>query len=201
VSIYLPTVISIHYSSVFCVNKSSHSFQYKVFLSILCRKIYLHTILRNTVCSTLGRFIYTKYCTLNTVGRFIYTKYWGILYVEHCGKIYLHKILRNTVCCTLLQYSSVLFVNKSSHSAEHEVFLSVLCQYIFPRVSAFTIGRFIYTIKWGILYVEHCGKIYLHKIARNTVCSTLGRFIYTKYWGLLYVEHCRKIYLHKILRN
>jgi hypothetical protein len=62
-----------------------------------------------------------------------------------------------------------------------------------------TVGKFIYTKYWGLLYVEHCGKIYLHKILRNTVCgtlwedlftqnteeycmlSTVGRFIYTKY--------------------
>jgi hypothetical protein len=127
-----------------------------------------------------------------------------ILYVEHCGKIYLHKIVRNTVrwklwedlftqnteeyCMlnTMRQYSSVLCLNKSSHSAEHKVFLSVLCQYIFPQWSAFTIlqqnteeycmlntmRRFIYRKYWGILYVEHCGKIYLHK-----------------YWGILYVQY------------
>ena len=47
-----------------------------------------------------------------------------------------------------------------------------------------TVGRFIYPKYWGILYVEHCGKIYLHKIL-----------------GLLYGEHYGKIYLHKILRN
>ena len=64
-----------------------------------------------------------------------------------------------------------------------------------------TVGRYIDTKHWGILYVQHCGKIYLDTILRNTVCSTLGRFIYTKYWGILYVEHCGKIYLHKILRN
>ena len=62
-----------------------------------------------------------------------------------------------------------------------------------------TVGRYIDTKHWGILYVQHCGKIYLDTILRNTVCSTLGRFIYTKYWGILYVEHCGKIYLHKIL--
>ena len=33
-----------------------------------------------------------------------------------------------------------------------------------------TVGRFIYTKYRGILYVEHCGKIYLHKILRNTLC-------------------------------
>jgi hypothetical protein len=64
-----------------------------------------------------------------------------------------------------------------------------------------TVGRFIYTKYWGILYVEHCGKIYWHTILRNTLCWTLGRFIYTKYWGILYFEHCEKIYLLKILRN
>jgi hypothetical protein len=64
-----------------------------------------------------------------------------------------------------------------------------------------TVGRYIETKHWGILYVEHCGKIYLHKILRNTVRWTLGRFIYTKYWGILYVAPCGKIYLHKILGN
>jgi hypothetical protein len=62
-----------------------------------------------------------------------------------------------------------------------------------------TVGRFIYTKYWGILYVEHCGEIYLHKILRNNfMLNTVGRFIYTKYWGILYVEHCGEIYLHKM---
>ena len=135
---------------------------------------------------------------LNTVGRFIYTKYWGILYVEHRRNIYLHKILGITLCWTLWEY---------------------LCtQNTGDYFMLNTVGRFIYTKYWGILYVEHhgkiylhkiqrnnvclsTGKIYLHKILRNTVCWTLGRSIYTKYWGILYVEHCGKIYLHKILRN
>ena len=143
-----------------------------------CGKIYLDTILRNTVCSTLGRFIYTKYCTLNTVGRFIYTKYWGILYVEHCGKIYLHKIVRNTVCWKLWE-------DLFTENTEEYCMLN-------------TMRRFIYRKYRGILYVEHCGKIYLHKILRNTVrwtlwedlftqnteeyctLNTVGRFIYTK---------------------
>ena len=79
-----------------------------------------------------------------------------------------------------------------------------------------TVGRFIYTKYWGILYVEHCGKIYLHKILRNTECWTLWedlftqnteeyfmlstvRFIYTKYPGILYAEHSGNIDLHTIL--
>ena len=82
-----------------------------------------------------------------------------------------------------------------------------------------TVGKFIYTKYWGILYVEDFEKIYLHKILRNTVCwslseylftqntgdyfmlNTVERFIYTKYWEILYAEYCGNIYLHKILRN
>ena len=166
-------------------------------------KIYLHKILRNTLLSTMWRFIYTKYSgtlyvehcrkiylhkiprntfMLSTMWRFIYTKYWGILHVEHCGKIYLPKILRNTVCWTLWE----------------DLFTQNTEEYFMLN----TVGRCIYTKYWGILYVEHCGKIYLHKILRNTVCwtlwedlftqntrdyvmlSTVGRFIYTKYWWL-----------------
>ena len=116
---------------------------------------------------------------LITVGRFIYTQYWGILYVqhwedlftkilyvEHCGKIYLHKILRNTVCW------SALWEDLLTPNTEEYCMLN-------------TVRRFSYSKYWGILYAEHCGKIYLHKILRN----------------ILYVEHCGKIYLHKILRN
>jgi hypothetical protein len=68
-----------------------------------------------------------------------------------------------------------------------------------------TVGRFIYTKYLGLLLVEHCGNIYLHKIPGNTLCwalseylfthntgdyfmlNTVERFIYTKYWGILYV--------------
>ena len=75
-----------------------------------------------------------------------------------------------------------------------------------------TVGRFIYTKYRGILCVEHCGKIYLHKILGNTLCWVLweylftqhteeyfmlnrvGRFIYIKYWGILYVEHWEDLF-------
>jgi hypothetical protein len=33
-----------------------------------------------------------------------------------------------------------------------------------------TVGRFIYTKYWGILYVEYCRKLYLHTIPGNTLC-------------------------------
>jgi hypothetical protein len=39
--INLPTVFNIKYFPVFCVNKSSHSNQDKVFPSILCKLIFL----------------------------------------------------------------------------------------------------------------------------------------------------------------
>ena len=167
-----------------------------------CGKIYLHKILRHTVCWTLRRFIYTKY--------------WGILHVEHCGKIYLHKILRNTVCWTLWEdlftqnteeyrmlntgkiYLPKILRNTLCWTLWEDVFTQNTEQYFMLN----TVGRFLYTKYWGILYVEHCGKIYLHKILRNTLCwtlwedlftqntrdyvmlSTVGRFIYTKYWWL-----------------
>jgi hypothetical protein len=191
-----------------------------------CGKMFLHNILGITLCwalwedlftqnteeycmlSTVGSFIYTQYwglhyvehCRedlftlnteeyfmLNTVGRFIYTKYWGILLVEHCGNIYLHKIMGITLWWALWE-------DLFTQNTEEYCILS-------------TVRRFIYTKYWGILYVEHCGKIYLHKILRNTLCwalwedfftqhteeycmlSTVRRFIYTKYWGLLLVEH------------
>ena len=148
-------------------------------------KIYLLKILRNTVCWALWEDLFTqnteKYTVCWTLGRFIYTKYWGILYIVHRGKIYLHKILKNTLCWTLWE-------DLFTQNTEEYLMLS-------------TVRRFIYTKYWGILYVEHHGKIYLHKILGITLCWTLGRFIYTKYWGILYVEHCGKIYLHNIQRN
>jgi hypothetical protein len=65
-----------------------------------------------------------------------------------------------------------------------------------------TVGRFIYTKYWGILYVEHCGEIYLHKILRNNfLLNTVGIFIYIKDLEIRCVEHCEQIYLHKILGN
>jgi hypothetical protein len=116
-------------------------------------KIYLQKTLRNTLCWILWEDLFTQnteeYCMVSTVGRFIYIKYWGILYVENCEKIYLHKILRNSECWSLwediltqnteeywinlptvfnVQYSSVFCVNKSSHSVQHKVFLSIFCK-------------------------------------------------------------------------
>jgi hypothetical protein len=183
---------------------------YKILGNTLCWALWEYLFKQNTeeyfMLSTVGRFIYSKYwgmlyvehwedlftqnteeyCMLNTVRRFIYSKYWGILYVEQCGKIYFHKILRNTVCWTLWE----------------DLFTQNTEEYRYCMLN--TVRRFIYSKYWGILYVEQCGKIYFHKILRNTVCwtlwedlftqntrdyvmlSTVGRFIYTKYWWLLW---------------
>jgi hypothetical protein len=163
-------------------------------------KIYLHKILRNTLCWALWEDLFTQnteeYCMLSTVGRFIYTKYLGLLLVEHCGNIYLHKIPGNTLCWALSEY---LFTQNTG-------------DYFMLN----TVGRFIYTKYWEILYAEYCGNIYLHKILGITLCWALGRFIYTKYWGIycmlntvgrfiyikywwiLYVEHWEDLFTQNI---
>ena len=159
-----------------------------------CGKIYLHKILRNTVCWAPWDDLFTQnteeYFMLNTVRRFVYTKYWGILlcwalcedlftqnteeyFVEHCGKIYLHKIL------------IILYVKHCDKIYLHKLLRNTVCwalweDFFTQNTGDYfmlnTVGRFIYTKYWGILYVEHCGKIYLHKIQRNNVCfSTVGK--------------------------
>jgi hypothetical protein len=165
------------YSSVFCAKKSSHSAQHKVLSYIVCTYLYIFPqwILYVEHCGKIYLHkvhLYYKYFMLNTVGRFIDTKYWGILYVAHCGKIYLHKVLQKFIWINLptvfnITYSPAFCVNKSSHSVQHKVN---------------TVVRFIYTNYWGILYVEHCGKIYLHKVHlyyKYFMLNTVGRFIDT----------------------
>ena len=129
------------------------------------RKMYFNKILGNILCWIPWEDLFTqhtgKYVTLNTVRTFIYTKYWGIVYAENCGKIYLHKILGNTFCWTLLE----------------DLYTQNIGKYFILN----TVKRFIYTKYWEILFVEHCWKIYLHKILGNTFC-----------W---------KIYWNKILGN
>jgi hypothetical protein len=81
-----------------------------------------------------------------------------------------------------------------------------------------TVRRFIYTKYWGLLLVEHCGNIYLHKLleilyvehwgnlfTQNTgdyfMLNTVGRFIYTKYCMLntvgrfIYTKYRGKMYV------
>jgi hypothetical protein len=65
-----------------------------------------------------------------------------------------------------------------------------------------TVGRFIYTIYRGIMYVWALWEdLFTQNTEEYCMLNTVGRFIYTKYWGILYVEHYGKIHLHKILRN
>jgi hypothetical protein len=163
-------VFNMRYFSVFCVNKSSHSFQYKV----------CWTLLEDLFTQNTG-----KYFMLNAVGRLIYTKYWEIPHVEHCWKIYWHKILAQhkvfpnfPVFCVNksstvfnIKYFLVFSVNKSSNSVQHKVFTSI--HKILRNTLCWTLGRFIYTKYWEIPYVEHCGKIYSYTILVNTLCWTL----------------------------
>ena len=182
-----------------------------------CGKIYLYTMLRNTLCWTLWGDLFIQnteeYFLLNTVGIFIYIKDLEIRCVENCEQIYLHKILGNTLCWAPWEYAFTqntgnYFMLNTGKMYLHKIPRNTVCWALWEDIFTKnigdyfmlnTMGRFIYTKYWGILYVENCGTIYLHKILRNTLCWTLGIFIYTKYWGLLYVEHCWKNYLHKIL--
>ena len=46
-----------------------------------------------------------------------------------------------------------------------------------------TVGSFIYIQYLEILYVEHCGNIYLHKILGITLCCTLWEDLFTQNTG------------------
>jgi len=114
-------------------------------------------------------------------GRFIYTKYLG-----------------NTLCWTLLEdvfiqntgeYLMLSTVGRFIHTKYWEILCWTLLEDLFTQNTEEyfmlnTVGRLNYTKYRGILYVEHCGEIDLHKVL----------------W-ILSVEHCWKIYLHKILGN
>ena len=151
---------------------------------------------------------------LNTVGRFIYTKYWGILYVEHWGDLFTQNTEEYFMLNTVGRFIYTKYWGITlCWTLWEDLFTQNTEEYFMLR----TVGRFIYTQYRKILYVEHCEKIYLHKILRNSECwslwkdlfthnteeycmlSTVGRFIYTKYWEILYVEHCGNIYLNTIL--
>jgi hypothetical protein len=65
-----------------------------------------------------------------------------------------------------------------------------------------TVGRFIYTQYWGILYVEQLWEdLFTQNTGEYFMLNTVGRFIYTIYQTILSVEHCWKIYLHQIMGN
>jgi hypothetical protein len=65
-----------------------------------------------------------------------------------------------------IKYSSEFYVNKSSHIVHWEdLFTQNTVEYCMWN----TVGRFIYTKYRGIMYVEHCGDIYLHNILGITL--------------------------------
>ena len=76
------------------------------------------------------------------------------------GKIDLHKILGITSCWTLWE-------DLFTQNTEEYCMLSV-------------VGRFIYTKYRWILYVERCGKIYLHIILRNIACWARWEDLFTQ---------------------
>jgi hypothetical protein len=100
------------------------------------------------------------------VGRFIYTIYWEILSVEHCWIIYLHKILG----LLSVEHWEDLFTQNTKEYVLMNTVGRLFTQNTGIYIVFNTVGRFIYTKYWEILYVEHCGKIYLHTILGNTLC-------------------------------
>ena len=64
-----------------------------------------------------------------------------------------------------------------------------------------TVGSFIYIQYLEILYVEHCGNIYLHTILGITLRWALWETLFTENTGDYFMLNTEKIYLHKILRN
>ena len=57
-----------------------------------------------------------------------------------------------------------------------------------------TLGKFICTTYWGILYVEQWEYLFTQNTEEYFMLSTVGRFIYPQYWGILYVEHWEDLF-------
>ena len=128
-------------------------------------KIYLHKILGVTLCWTLWEDLFTQ----NTEEKCMF---------EHCGKIYLNKIPRNTVCWTL--WEDLFTQNTEEYTVCWALWEDLFTQKTGDYFLLNTVGKFMYTKYWELLYVQHCGKIYLHKILRNTVCWTLWEDVLTQ---------------------
>jgi hypothetical protein len=99
-----------------------------------------------------------------------------------------------------IKYSSVFCVNKSLQCLWEDLFTQNTEEYCMLSI----VGRFIYTKYWGILYVEHCGKIIptMFNITYSQVfyVNKSSHGVQHKYF-LVFCVHCGKIYLHKIPRN
>ena len=106
---------------------------------------------------------YTKHM-LNS-GKIYSHKILGNTYVEHHGKIYLHKILRNMLYWTLWGdwFDKQITFNTLCWTLWEDLFTQNIETYLMLN----TVGIFIYIKYWEIRYVEHCGKIYLHKMLGN----------------------------------
>ena len=140
-------------------------------------KIYLHTILGNTLCLTLWEDLFTQNTEeyfVEHCGKIYLHKILIILYVKHCDKIYLHKLLRNTVCWALWE----------------DFFTQNTGDYFLLN----TVGIFTYIKYWEILYVEHWENLFTQNTGDYFMLNTVGRFIYTNYWGILYVEHWEDLF-------
>jgi hypothetical protein len=100
---------------------------------------------------------------LNTVGNLFTQNTGEILSVEHCGKIYLHNIPNNTFCWTLLE--DLFTPNNGKY-----FMLNIVVRFIYIKYwGILSVELFIYTKYWDY-FLLNTGKIYLHKIPRNTLC-------------------------------
>ena len=115
------------------------------------RKLNYHKTLYKT---------YVEHC-----GKIYSHKILGNTYVEHHGKIYLHKILRNMLYWTLWGdwFDKQITFNTLCWTLWEDLFTQNIETYLMLN----TVGIFIYIKYWEIRYVEHCGKIYLHKMLGN----------------------------------
>ena len=164
-------------------------------------KIYLHKILGNMLCWTLWEDWLNKQATLNTLCWTL----WEDLFTQHTERILHVEHWEDFFPHITGEYCMLNTVGRFIYTQYWEIMLS-------------TVGRFIYTKYRGILYVEHCGKIYLHKILRNIVCwalwedylhKILGITLCWTLWEDLFTQNTEEysmlnteeIYLHKIPRN
>ena len=141
-------------------------------------------MLGNTLCWTLLKDLFTQ-----NSGEYLC---WTLFLLED---LFTYNTW-NTLCWTLGR-----FIYTKHWEILEILMLNTVGRFIYIKYLEYfmlnTVGRFIYTKYWGILYVEHCGNIYLHTILGITLCwtlwenlitqntgdyfmlNTVGRFIYT----------------------
>jgi hypothetical protein len=100
---------------------------------------------------------------------------------------YLHKILGITLFWTLWE-------DLFTQNTEEYFMLNTVGRFIYTKYCMLnTVESFIYTKYWGILLVEHCGNIYLHKILGNRLYWTLWEDLFTQNTAPHSVQH--KVFL------